>query len=80
MTATPHTCNRDKPGKALPFGRRGPGCARCTELDNGATRASWTRTSRSQEYARQAADLQAHFVSKKHRTGGCGIVCTFGDA
>jgi hypothetical protein len=77
-----HTCTPD--GRALPFGRKAPEgeCPRCDELRNGAAPraahpAIQAGIDRRANEARQLAELEKHFASEKHRTGGCGI-CTFG--
>jgi hypothetical protein len=77
-----HTCTPD--GKALPFGRKAPEgeCPRCDELRNGAAPreahpAIRAGIAKRANEARQLAELQKHFASEKHRTGGCGV-CTFG--
>lgn len=80
-----HTCNPRNPGKPLPFGKRDPKgeCPRCKQLDDGAEPRTlgWVEAKERRESndARQARELQAHFASVKHRSGGCGVVCTFGD-
>lgn len=63
------------------FGRRVEGCPRCAELDAGAKPIEWRGSARvkARENARHARELEAHFASDKHRGGGCGPVCTFGD-
>lgn len=62
------------------FGRLTPGCPRCDELAAGAPARSWnvSRTRRTAGRDR-AADLAAHFSGEKHRSGGCGPVCTYGE-
>jgi len=80
-TTTRHACNPDQPGRPLPFGKRAPQgeCPRCDELAAGAApRVGWGQ-SRAQQDAMRAAEIRAHFASDKHRAGGCGLVCTFGD-
>jgi phage FluMu protein Com len=81
---TRHTCTRD--GKALPFGRKAPEgqCPRCDELRNGAAPreahpAIQAANRQRQWEAQSLADVREHFASEKHRSGGCGPVCTFGD-
>jgi hypothetical protein len=73
-------------GQALPFGRKKPEgeCPRCDELRNGAAPrephpriAAGIRLRENDE--RRAAEIRDHFASEKHRSGGCGICCTFGD-
>lgn len=77
---TKHTCN----GGAGPyFGRKTAGCPRCDELIAGAEpakgwQAEYFAKKKADEHARQRA-LTAHFAGEKHRSGGCGVVCTFGD-
>lgn len=73
-TTTKHTCG----GPA--FGRLTAGCPRCDELAAGAApvRQPWRET-RKQEDARRSAEIHAHFTGERHRSGGCGPVCTFGD-
>lgn len=68
----------------MAFGRLSPAgtCPRCDELRAGApARAGWGRPSaiarRIDERIRQ--DIRRHMASDKHRSGGCGPVCTFGD-
>ncbi len=81
-TNTRHTCNPAKPGKPLPFGRRGANCARCAELDAGATPRSapaWVERKREQEYwdARRRQDQAEHFApGGPHDRQECGPVCT----
>lgn len=74
--ATRHTCGGPV------FGRKTPGCPRCDELLAGAAPVQWA-PSRAElerrEDARRAAEIRAHVASHKHRSGGCGPVCTFGD-
>jgi len=71
-TTTKHTCG----GPA--FGRKTPGCPRCDELLAGAEPVRWAMT-RKQDDERRAAEIRAHFDGQRHRSGGCGPVCTFGD-
>jgi hypothetical protein len=70
---TGHTCcgNRRSPA----WGKRTVGCPRCDELAAGAEPITWA-PSRAQ-LDREAVDR--HLASERHRTGGCGIVCTFGE-
>jgi len=54
-------------------------CLRCVELSGGAApRAGWSDWKREQERRTNLA-IDAHFSSEKHKSGGCGVVCTFGD-
>jgi hypothetical protein len=79
VTGTRHSCNG---GAGPAFGRKTPGCLRCDELAAGAAPRSqpWRqRETRAQADARMRAELAAHFASARHRSGGCGPVCTFGD-
>jgi hypothetical protein len=77
-----HTCNPDKPGYPLPFGRRGENCARCDELAAGAAPRALpydpTKTRKADDEQR-SAEIRAHFQSERHLSGGCGPVCTFGE-
>lgn len=73
MATTKHTC-----GGPI-FGRKTAGCPRCDELIAGAAPVVWSCTRKKQREAEQIAAIRAHFASEKHRTGGCGPVCTFGD-
>ncbi len=61
------------------FGRREKDCPRCAELDKGAPvrQQSW-RNPKSLGGSR-SNDIAAHFASEKHKSGGCGPVCTYGD-
>lgn len=70
---TKHTCGGPV------FGRRTAGCPRCDELTAGAAPVQWRGESRRQEDARRAAEWREHAASERHRTGGCGPVCTFGE-
>lgn len=75
QSTTKHTCNG---GRGPVFGRRTAGCPRCKELDDGAEPVRWA-SSRAEEDHERTEALRAHFASEKHRSGGCGIVCTYGD-
>lgn len=71
-----HTCNS---GRGPVFGRKTSGCPRCDELLAGAEpRESWGM-SRAQADRQRGNEIAAHMVSERHRSGGCGLVCTFGD-
>lgn len=72
---TKHTCNE---GNGPHFGRKTAGCPRCDELIAGAKPVQWA-PGRAQRDAQQSAAIRAHFDSPKHRSGGCGPVCTFGE-
>ena len=69
---TKHTCGGPV------FGKKTPGCPRCDELLAGAAPVKWANTGRQDEAAR-CEEIRAHFRSERHRSGGCGIVCTFGE-
>ena len=71
-TTTKHTCG----GPA--FGRKTPGCPRCDELIAGAAPVVWRNTSK-QDDVQRCAGIHAHFAGDRHRSGGCGPVCTFGE-
>lgn len=71
--ATKHTCGGPV------FGKKTAGCPRCDELLAGAPPVQWNGTRRAQMEREQIAANSAHFASHKHRSGGCGPVCTFGD-
>lgn len=74
--ATRHTCGGPV------FGRKTPGCPRCDELLAGAApivQAWRQRETRAQADARRSTEIRDHFRSEKHRSGGCGPVCTYGD-
>lgn len=70
-TTTKHTCG----GPA--FGRKTPGCPRCDELLAGAAPVvqAW-RGQRARQDAERREAMRAHFGGERHRTGGCGPVCT----
>jgi hypothetical protein len=58
------------------FSRYDRECPRCLELVNGApARKGWGP---SQDQIR-CQEINAHFSGTKHLSGGCGIVCTFGE-
>ena len=69
---TRHTCGGPS------FGRLTPGCARCDELAAGARPRQWANSRRDDD-RRRAAEWDAHFNGARHRSGGCGPVCTFGE-
>ncbi len=69
---TAHTCGGPK------FGRLTDGCPRCGELAAGAQARSWGPARAPQAAARAAAGA-APLGGAKHRSGGCGPVCTFGE-
>lgn len=60
------------------FGRKVDGCPRCEALKAGAEVVRWA-PSRSQQDAVRRAEIHAHCTSHKHLSGGCGVVCTFGE-
>ena len=70
---TKHTC-----GGPI-FGRKTIGCPRCDELLAGARPVQWAIHRRRAEDAKSVAEIRGHFASHKHLSGGCGVVCTFGD-
>jgi len=73
-----NAAGRTQHNHAGPFGfRRIPGCPRCDELKSGASPREGFRSGNSD--AGRAADIRAHFASKRHRSGRCGLVCTYGD-
>lgn len=72
---TKHTCNN---GNNPVFGRKTRGCPRCDELLAGAPAVKWS-PSRHQRDMERSAEIRSHFTSYKHLSGGCGLVCTFGD-
>jgi len=69
---TKHTCGGPV------FGQKTPGCPRCDELLGGAAPVQWARSRRDEDRIR-SQEIAAHFASDRHRTGGCGTVCTFGE-
>jgi hypothetical protein len=60
------------------FGKHVEGCPRCHELKNGHAPIKWKMKPKDHEQSR-SADIKAHFDSHKHRSGGCGPVCTYGE-
>ena len=72
MATTRHTCN-DGFGPA--FGRKSAGCPRCDEMLAGAKPVQWKRSADTI----RCDEISAHFKSHKHLSGGCGVVCTFGE-
>jgi hypothetical protein len=65
----------------LPYGRRKPhgDCPRCDELHDGLPARPGFTTRRQELELQSRRDLDAHLASAKHRSGGCGPVCTYGD-
>jgi hypothetical protein len=76
-TTTKHTCNG---GEGPHFGRKTPGCPRCEELLSGAAPVAqaW-RGQRQRAEEQERAAVAAHFAGERHRSGGCGPVCTYGE-
>jgi hypothetical protein len=70
---TKHTCGGPV------FGRRTAGCPRCDDLLAGARPVTRQAREDRERTAWRALEIRAHFTSWKHRSGGCGPVCTFGD-
>jgi hypothetical protein len=67
------------------FGTLTAGCPRCDELAAGASprQQAWRlpgRFSGPVTDAERAADVRMHYTSERHRSGRCGIVCTYGDS
>jgi hypothetical protein len=61
------------------FGRKEPGCVRCGQLMAGApARQGWGR--RSYSVTDPVREVRDHFDGQRHKSGGCGPVCTFGDS
>jgi len=61
------------------FKRYDAACPRCQELAAGAEARRGWGPSREQRDAQASAEIHAHFSGEKHRSGGCGVVCTFGE-
>jgi len=61
------------------FGRYDMACSRCRELAAGAPARKGWGPSRAQMDARASAEVAAHFSGARHTSGGCGVVCTFGE-
>jgi hypothetical protein len=57
------------------FGRRVSGCPRCDALSAGVAPVVWRRN----DDARRTQEIRSHFDGARHRSGGCGVVCTFGE-
>lgn len=74
MKTTKHTCGGPVFGRLGPRGQ----CKRCDELLFGMPPVRWAE-SRRQRDARDVQAVRDHFASEKHRSGGCGPVCTFGE-
>lgn len=54
-------------------------CPRCQELAVGAPPREWNWVDPKLRDAERADEIKAHFNSERHRNGGCGPVCTFGE-
>ncbi|GAB3161873.1 hypothetical protein [Amycolatopsis sp. cg9] len=81
---TKHTCNSDRPGMPLSYGRRAElgVCPRCDELHAGAAprTLAWGGRAASAVVDDRSAEIRAHFAAGgPHSRGACGPVCTFGD-
>jgi hypothetical protein len=81
-----HTCNPNRPGRPLPYGRNNPAiCERCRELVNGAPRReapAWVARSQHRRTQEETSrrHLDAHLDSPSHRNNTCngGLPCTYG--
>jgi hypothetical protein len=62
----------------MAFGRKDRNCPRCQQLLNGAPPVKWSESFKQRD-ARRCAEIADHFKSHKHLSGGCGVVCTFGE-
>lgn len=62
----------------MAFGRKDPNCPRCKELMSGSAPRQWA-PSFAQRDRQACREIESHFASQKHRSGGCGPVCTFGE-
>lgn len=62
----------------MAFGRKDNTCPRCIELLNGAPARSWGGQNVKADVSR-SNEIASHFNSLKHRSGQCGVICTFGD-
>lgn len=65
-------------GCKMAFGKKDQRCSRCIELMCGAPKRSWSPSFKQRD-AQACREVQAHFDSHKHKSGGCGPVCTFGE-
>jgi len=54
------------------FGKKVEGCTRCEDLRKGAPARRLNGGNRRQAEAQHLRDIEAHFNSTKHRSGGCG--------
>jgi len=63
----------------MAFGRKDPSCPRCQELLAGAPARQWSGARAREMEAERSRAIHAHFASRKHQSGGCGPVCTFGE-
>lgn len=61
------------------FGRKVADCPRCEQLAAGAAPIEWAGTRRARVDAQITRENDSHFTGQKHRSGGCGPVCTFGE-
>lgn len=63
----------------MSFGRpKDTGCPRCAELLAGYPARTWATPRRVLDAIR-IREIQDHYASEQHRSGRCGIVCTFGE-
>jgi hypothetical protein len=63
----------------MAFGRKDLNCPRCRELMSGSPARQWSGSRRADNDRRRCAEIREHFRSHKHLSGGCGVVCTFGE-
>ncbi len=70
--------NTTKHTHPVVFGRKVDGCPRCEELKAGAAPIQWAPSFKQRD-AQRCREIAAHFSSHQHLSGGCGVVCTFGE-
>lgn len=68
---TQHTCGGPIFGRLATRGE----CRRCDELRFGAEPVRWARFADSL----RCEEIRAHFAGEAHRSGRCGVICTFGE-
>lgn len=84
QVTTAHTCGGPV------FGKKTPGCPRCDELLAGAAPVVWRGTEDKCKHCGRripsgyfgtcdSCAVTMHHRSERHRSGGCGPVCTFGE-
>jgi hypothetical protein len=75
MAWTKQTGTKHSADCKMVFGRKDSNCPRCQELIAGSKPRTWAVSNDT----KRCAGIRDHFRSHKHLSGGCGVICTFGE-